>query len=215
MRNNPCSFAYASTSAICSVAAIRHPQIIQRLHRRSGTRRWSRHTREPCCAIVARSARLNAIQPVAVKFDELADHALLAQHLRDGQHQVGRRRAFGQLARQLEPDHFRQQHRRGWPSMHASASIPPTPQPTTPRPLIIVVCESVPTTVSGYASPSMRHHHRRQIFQVHLMHDARIRRHHAEILKRRLPPPQERIALLIALEFDAARSIENASFVPN
>ena len=39
----------------------------------------------------------------------------------------------------------------GWPSMQASASMPPTPQPTTPRPLIMVVWESVPTTVSGYA----------------------------------------------------------------
>ncbi len=37
----------------------------------------------------------------------------------------------------------------GWPSMAASASMPPTPQPTMPRPLIMVVCESVPTTVSG------------------------------------------------------------------
>ena len=35
------------------------------------------------------------------------------------------------------------------PSIAASASIPPTPQPSTPRPLTIVVCESVPTTVSG------------------------------------------------------------------
>ena len=37
----------------------------------------------------------------------------------------------------------------GWPSIAASASIPPTPQPTTPRPLTIVVWESVPTSVSG------------------------------------------------------------------
>ncbi len=37
----------------------------------------------------------------------------------------------------------------GWPSIAASASMPPTPQPSTPSPLIIVVCESVPTTVSG------------------------------------------------------------------
>ena len=37
----------------------------------------------------------------------------------------------------------------GWPSIAASASIPPTPHPTTPRPLIIVVCESVPTSESG------------------------------------------------------------------
>ena len=39
----------------------------------------------------------------------------------------------------------------GWPSIAASASMPPTPQPTTPMPLTIVVCESVPTSVSGNA----------------------------------------------------------------
>lgn len=39
----------------------------------------------------------------------------------------------------------------GWPSMAASASMPPTPQPSTPRPLIMVVWESVPTRVSGKA----------------------------------------------------------------
>src|SRR5690606_41018592 len=32
----------------------------------------------------------------------------------------------------------------GCPSIAASASIPPTPQPSTPSPLTIVVCESVP-----------------------------------------------------------------------
>jgi hypothetical protein len=42
----------------------------------------------------------------------------------------------------------------GWPSIAASASMPPTPQPSTPRPLTIVVCESVPTSVSGNATPS-------------------------------------------------------------
>src|SRR6266542_22477 len=42
----------------------------------------------------------------------------------------------------------------GWPSMAASASMPPTPHPSTPSPLIIVVWESVPTSVSGMATPS-------------------------------------------------------------
>ena len=37
----------------------------------------------------------------------------------------------------------------GCPNMQASASMPPTPQPSTPSPLIMVVWESVPTTVSG------------------------------------------------------------------
>lgn len=40
-----------------------------------------------------------------------------------------------------------------WPNITASASIPPTPHPKTPNPLIIVVCESVPTKESGYKSP--------------------------------------------------------------
>ena len=37
----------------------------------------------------------------------------------------------------------------GWASIAASASIPPTPQPSTPSPLTIVVWLSVPTNVSG------------------------------------------------------------------
>ena len=37
----------------------------------------------------------------------------------------------------------------GCPSMAASASMPPTPQPATPSPFTMVVCESVPTSVSG------------------------------------------------------------------
>jgi hypothetical protein len=40
----------------------------------------------------------------------------------------------------------------GCPSIAASASMPPTPQPTTPKPFTIVVWESVPTSVSGYAT---------------------------------------------------------------
>ena len=37
----------------------------------------------------------------------------------------------------------------GWPSIAASASMPPTPQPSTARPFTIVVWQSVPTSVSG------------------------------------------------------------------
>src|SRR5690606_18121263 len=44
------------------------------------------------------------------ELDELADNALLAQHLRDGQHEVGRGDAFLELSGQLEADDFRQKH---------------------------------------------------------------------------------------------------------
>ena len=81
----------------------------------------------------------------------------------------------------------------GWPSMAASASMPPTPQPSTPRPLIIVVCESVPTSVSGYAAPfSLHEHDAGQVFEIDLVDDARLRRHDLEVAKRVLAPAEER-----------------------
>ena len=45
---------------------------------------------------------------------------------------------------------------KGLPNIQASASIPPTPHPRTLSAFIMVVCESVPTRVSGKAivSPS-------------------------------------------------------------
>ena len=43
----------------------------------------------------------------AVKFHELSNHALRAQHLGDVQHQIGRGHAFAQLTGQVHPDHFR------------------------------------------------------------------------------------------------------------
>ena len=85
----------------------------------------------------------------AEELDELADHALLAQHLGDGEHEVGRGDAFLSLPVSLKPITSGISIETGWPSIAASASMPPTPQPSTARPLTIVVCESVPTSVSG------------------------------------------------------------------
>ena len=61
--------------------------------------------------MVARSASGSCARPGAEELDELADDALLAQHLRDGQHEVGRGRAFRQLAVELEADDLRDEHR--------------------------------------------------------------------------------------------------------
>ena len=47
----------------------------------------------------------------AVELDELADHAVLAQHLGDRQHQVGGGGALGQVAVELEADDARDEHR--------------------------------------------------------------------------------------------------------
>ncbi len=63
----------------------------------------------------------------AVVFDEFADNALLAQHLRAGEHQIGGGGAFGQLAGELEADDvggehvdgLAQHHRFGFDAAHA------------------------------------------------------------------------------------------------
>jgi hypothetical protein len=78
----------------------------------------------------------------------LPDDLLLAEHLGAGEHEVRGRGAGRQLAVSLKPMTSGMSIDTGWPSIAASASMPPTPQPSTPRPLIIVVCESVPTSES-------------------------------------------------------------------
>ena len=46
----------------------------------------------------------HVIEPRTVELDEFSDHAPLAQHLRHGQHEIGRRDAFLEPAGQLEAD---------------------------------------------------------------------------------------------------------------
>jgi hypothetical protein len=86
--------------------------------------------------------------------------------------------------------------------------MPPTPQPTTPTALIIVVCESVPTSVSGKHSRPRRAlyplllltHAVEQMFEIDLVDDADARRHDAEGLESLHAPFHELIALAVALE---------------
>ena len=99
--------------------------------------------------MVARLASGTRGDALAVELDELADDAVLAQHLGDREHEVGGGAPAGIAPVSLKPTTRGMSIETGWPSMAASASMPPTPQPSTPRPLTIVVWESVPTQVSG------------------------------------------------------------------
>src|SRR5260370_18872903 len=68
----------------------------------------------------------------AEKFYELADNAALAQHLRDGKHQVGRSHALLELAGELHADDFRQQHRIRL-AKHGSLRLDAAHAPSDPR----------------------------------------------------------------------------------
>jgi hypothetical protein len=85
--------------------------------------------------------------------------------------------------------------------------MPPTPQPTTPTALIIVVCESVPTSVSGKAQPPagrlLLTHAVEQMFEIDLMDNADTRRHDAEGVERLHSPFHELIALAVTFELAA------------
>ncbi len=66
--------------------------------------------------------------------------------------------------------------------------------------------ESVPTSVSGYASDRsarrLLEDHAREVLEIDLVDDAGVGRHDAEILKRLLAPAQERVALAVAAELE-------------
>ena len=183
-----------------ALAASRQPQISERLivdrkisHRRAVL---GRHVAER--RAIGHRQRLEARPEI---FDELADHAFLAQHLRDRQHQVGRSRAGTQRAGQPKADHFGNQHRHrapkhrrfGFDSTDAPAD---DAEPVDHRRMRIGADHGVGIRLALVR----RENHRREIFEIHLVHDAGVGRHDAKIVEGALPPAQEKIALLVALE---------------
>ena len=84
----------------------------------------------------------------------------------------------------------------------------------------MVVCESVPDQRIGEGDPGavllFAEDHAREIFEIHLMADARIRRHDFEILETLLAPAEEGVALDIALHFEIGverEGVRRAEFV--
>ena len=63
--------------------------------------------------MVARSGSDMESRPGPIELDELVDDALLAQHLRDREHEVGGGDALAEAAVQLETDDVRQEHIHG------------------------------------------------------------------------------------------------------
>jgi hypothetical protein len=136
----------------------------------------------------------------AVVLDELADDALLAQHLRRGEDDVGRGRALAQGAVQLEADHLRDEHRHrlaehGRLGLDAADAPAEHAQAVDHGRVRVRADERVGIDEAVVAAED----HLRQVLEVHLVADAHARRHHAEAAERLLAPAQQRVALLVAL----------------
>ena len=163
--------------------------------------------------MVALSATERIIEPGAEEFDELADHALLAQHLRHREHQVGRGDAFLELALELEADHFRQQHRQRLAehrSFRLDAADAPAEHGETVDHRGVRVGADQRIRIGDLEGAGLladRHllllgpHRLREVFEIDLMADAGAGRHHGEIRKRALAPFEELVAFLVLLVF--------------
>ncbi len=150
-----------------------------------------------------------AVEAWTIELDEFVHDAELAQHLGHGQHEVGRGSAFLELVGQLEAHDLGQQHGQGL-TQHHGLGLDPADAPAQHsqgidhRGVGIRADQRVRvgnldrrTLVLLLAGPDRLG----QIFEVHLMANAGARGHDPEVRKGFLAPPQEAIALAVALVF--------------
>ena len=155
------------------------------------------------------------VEALAVELDELADHALPAQHLHDLEHEVGRRGAFEHLAGQLEADDLGDQHRDRL-AEHRRLGLDAADAPAEHRQAVdhrgvavgadqrVGIGDQRPRRVA--VGPDRL----RQVLEVDLVADAGARRHHPEVVERALPPLQELVALDVALVLAVDVELERA-----
>ena len=143
----------------------------------------------------------------AIIFYKAANHALGAQHLRCGQHKVGRGHALGQCTGQLEADNFRDEHRHRL-AQHRGLRLNPANAPSKDAKAVdhrrVAVCTHASVGIcDGRAVRSCAGPNRlRNMLQIDLMANARAGRDRLEIVQRLGTPFQKVIAFGIALIFD-------------
>jgi len=186
----------------------REPEVSQRLlvHREDRHRRavLGRHVPDggPVRQRHGRHAR-------PVELDELPHHAVLAEQLGHGQHQVGGGRTLRHLAHQPEPDHPGDEHRDGLAEhgrLGLDAADAPSQHAETVHHRRVRVGPHQRVRVRG--AVAVHEDHLRQVLQVHLVADAGVRRDHPEVVERLLPPSQEPVPLLVAFELELRVALE-------
>ena len=128
-----------------------------------------------------------------------------AQHLRDGKDEVGRGRAFRQLAGEPEADDFRDQHRdrlaeHGGFGLDA-ADAPAEHGKAVDHRGVAVRADAGVREGDDVAILFLGPDGLGQVFEVDLVADAGAGRHDAEIVERSLAPFEELIAFHVALVF--------------
>ena len=154
------------------------------------------------------------VESGAEELDELGDDATLAEHLGDGQDEVGCRRAFGQLSLEAESQYLRQEHRdrlaehRGL-GLDAADAPAQDAKPVHHRRVRVGPDQRVGVGLH-HAVLLTAEDDLGDVFQVHLVADAGCGRHHAEVVEGLLAPAQERVALLVSLVVAVGIDVEGA-----
>ena len=125
-----------------------------------------------------------------------------------------------QFSVQPEADDFGNQHGR-WLAEHGGFRLDATDAPAEHAKAIdhggVRVGADHGIGISRILSPlGMARNHAREIFEIHLVADAGVGRHHFEIVKCRLAPAEKRVALDVALKFQfgvEAESVDAAEVV--
>jgi hypothetical protein len=142
-----------------------------------------------------------------VELDELPDDAAVAEHLGDGQNEVGGGRALGKGARQLEADDPRDQHRQRLAEhrrLRLDAADPPAehPEAVDHRRVRVGPDERVRIGAQRPRPAVVGEDDLGEVLEVDLVDDAGVRRDHPQAVERLLAPAQERVALGVAGELD-------------
>ena len=134
--------------------------------------------------------------------DELPDHSGLAQDLGHRQHEVGRRRALAQRARQPEADDLRHEHRQRLPE-HRRLGLDPADAPAEHAEAVDHRRVRVGADERVREGDAVAHlDDAREVLEVDLVDDPGVRRHDAEVVERALAPAEEGVALVVPLELE-------------
>ena len=203
--------AYASTSATLLVAAAGEAQVVEghvvdREHRCGGAELGA-HVADGGAV-----GQRHLGDALAVELDELADDAVLAQHLGDGEHDVGRGDAGWDLAGQLEADDARDEHRDGLAEHRGlgldAADAPAEHAEAVDHRGVRVGADAGVGVGAQHAVDRAVVDDLGQVLDVDLVHDAGARRDDLEVVERGLAPAQELVALAVALVLDLDVALE-------
>ena len=136
---------------------------------------------------------------LTVKLDELPDHLGQAQHLSDGQCQVGRGDALTQRALEPNADDVRRQEVNRLPK-HPGLGLDAAHAPADDAQAVdhLRVRVGADQRVRIIDAVRVAQHAAREKLEVHLVHDADARRHDLERVKRLHAPLQKLVTLAVA-----------------